>query len=310
MPKKIVITGGSGYVAQNLRKALAGAPDTEVLCLSRMPVAGCKTVQDYAEPEHYAGADVVIHCAALAHIDDNTEEGILQFFRANTELPDKMAKILSEMPKPPRLIFFSSIGAREAERKLEAGYRPANVRKKHPYQLSKLYAERTLASYAPKLDITCLRPPLIYGPGAPGNLGKLISLIQRGWPLPTGMANAPRGYCYIGNLMSAVEYLVENPQGGFHIYEVGDAQGISTRGLVMLLGKVYERTPRQLPIPPALFRWGVTLLGQEKLYSRLFEPLSVDNTALNKIGWQPLFTLAEGLASLKSPGVAAPKIAL
>lgn len=314
MTQHVVITGGSGYVAQNLRKALGGAPNVTVTCLSRHDAPGCTTVADYTDPQHYQNADVVIHCAAMAHTDNNSRAAVLRFFQANTELPDKLANMLAHLPHgakgPPRLIFISSLGARTVEQEIALGRRENVLRQKHPYQLSKLYAERALAAYAPRLDITCLRPPLIYGPGAPGNLAKLIALIQRGLPLPTGRATAPRGYCFIGNLFSAIEHLIAHPQKGFHVYEVGDGESISTRTLVAMLGTVYGKTPRQWPIPPSLFRLAMRAIGQLKIYTRLFEPMPVDNDAMKKIGWTPIFTLAEGLAALKTPGIAAPKITL
>lgn len=310
MPKKIVITGGSGYVAQNLYKSLAGAPDTAVTLLSRAEAPHARVVADYADSALYADCDVIIHCAAKAHTDDTSDAAVEEFFRANMELPSRMAKAISTLPRPPYFIFFSSLGAREVERKLKDGQHPARVRKAHPYQLSKLRAEQALAAYGNRLNISCLRPPLIYGPGAPGNLAKLVQFIERGWPLPTGLAQQPRGYCYIGNLLAAVEHLVNNPQRGFNIYEVGDDMPLSTRTLVAMLGTTYGKTPTQLPVPSWLFKITVSLLGQSKMHTRLFEPLPVDNSALQKTGWRPLFTVAEGLAALKSPGVAAPKIAL
>src|SRR3546814_11374061 len=50
-----------------------------------------------------------------------------------------------------------------------------------------------------------LRPPLLYGPGAPGNFARLPRLVAAGRPLPLASLANRRSPLFVGNLAGAVE---------------------------------------------------------------------------------------------------------
>jgi nucleoside-diphosphate-sugar epimerase len=284
----IIITGGSGYVAQQLIPYLKKL-GYGVLAYSRKQAPHCSVVGDYLTPD-YDDADVVIHTAARAHIKDKSDE----FFTANTALTVDLAHHLAGRAKnkrTARMIFFSSIGAREMERQLADGMDYDAARRLHPYQLSKLEAERRLRMVQ-DLSITCLRPPLVYGPACPGNLPRLMRGIHKGWPLPLGSAMAPRHYISITNLMDAVRHIIDTPNTGFALHDVADAEAISTRSLVERLATMAGLTSRLLTINPTIMRAVMGAAGQARVYNSLFEPLLIQNTLS---GWQPPQSLFDGL---------------
>ncbi|MGE3770611.1 MAG: NAD-dependent epimerase/dehydratase family protein [Bdellovibrionales bacterium] len=281
----IAITGASGYVGWHLAVALK-RDGHNVIAYARRRVPGCTVVSNYLTGTLYDNADVVIHCAGLAHQHANPAK----FYTANAELPVALGRKLADLPKPPRLIFFSSIAAREIERRITSVHDEEIARRRNAYALSKLMAERGLAKVS-GVGVTCVRPPMVYGPHCPGNLPKLFRAIKRCVPLPLGFATAPRHYIYIENLVDAVRHMLAHPDNTF-IHEIADEQPISTRDLCKRLAGEIGRTAILLPVPRFLAKFMLKLAGRRKVYSGLFKELIVRNTLQ---GWRPRYSVHEGI---------------
>lgn len=56
-----------------------------------------------------------------------------------------------------------------------------------------------------------LRPPLVYGPSAPGRFALLLRLVRGGWPLPVAGQSVGRSVIFIDNLLDATELALEHP---------------------------------------------------------------------------------------------------
>ena len=50
-----------------------------------------------------------------------------------------------------------------------------------------------------------IRPPLVYGPGAPGNFAHLMRVLYRGVPLPLGAVYNRRSFVAVENLVSLLD---------------------------------------------------------------------------------------------------------
>lgn len=77
-----------------------------------------------------------------------------------------------------------------------------------PYALSKYEAEQGLQELAVKtgMEVVIIRPPLIYGPGVKGNFQRMLSLVQKGIPLPLGAVSNKRSFVAIENLNSMLVF--------------------------------------------------------------------------------------------------------
>ncbi len=152
-----------------------------------------------------AGVDLVIHLAALAHqFGSQAETRESEFRRVNTLGTARLAEAALRAGVS-RLVMVSSIAA-------VGPFRGAPLTEASPctpdtpYGRSKLEAEqeiqRILASGP--TDWCILRPPLVYGPGNPGNMARLLSLIDRRMPLPVGRIEARRSHLFVGNLVDVL----------------------------------------------------------------------------------------------------------
>ena len=254
--------------------------------------------------------DVVIHLAARAHILKDTAEDIeAEFHRVNSLGTINLAKqAIAKGVK--QFIFISSIGAMATlsqERLNEES--PCNP--DTPYGRSKKAAEEGLITLASQSEMawTILRPTLVYGAGNPGNMERLIKLVELGLPLPLGGINNRRSFLYVGNLVDAIAHTINNPQAFRQIFIISDGEDVSTPELIRHLANCRQQPCQLLPIPSTLLS-GLGWLGtgleswtgknmpfNQTAIERLVGSLYVDNQHIqNTLPWSPPYTLAQGLA--------------
>ncbi len=192
------------------------------------------------------------------------------------------------------MIYLSSIGAAVTER--AGGDR--NLPSPNHYQQSKREAEDALKRLAAEgeMEFLALRPPLVYGAGAPGNFALLLRAVRSGLPLPLAGIDNRRSLMFVGNLVSAISVCLSDPAPLAGIYEVSDAESVSTPELVRRLAAAAGRPARLLPCPPALLQAAARLAGRGEAAASLTGSLEVDSAPFRaRFAWQPPFDLDRAL---------------
>ena len=147
---------------------------------------------------------------------------------------------------------------------------------------------------APKLVI--VRPPLVYGPGNPGNIRRLIGLVDSGWPLPFGRVHNERSLLYVENLVDALLPCLFDPRAAGQTFHVADEEAVSTAELTRLIAELRGRRTLQWPVPSFLLRAAALLAGGRSTTDGLLGSLVVDTAKIGReLGWTPPFFLHEGL---------------
>ena len=239
----------------------------------------------------------VIHLAARAHqLNDQAINPEAEFLRTNCEGTKTLVKaaIASGVK---HFIFISSIGAMTtlSEHTLteESPCHPDS-----PYGRSKLRAEQGLIELCQNSPMTwtILRPTLVYGAGNPGNMERLMKLINTGFPLPLGSINNRKSFVYVGNLVDAMIACLDHPNAKNQTFIVSDGEDLSTTDLIRHLGKALGKSPLLLPIPAELLRLTTKLLGKADIGDRLLGSLQVDSSKIRQmLDWTPPYTVDQGL---------------
>lgn len=302
-PLSVLVTGANGFVGRNLCLSLA---EQGLRVRGSLRTKGASTdvettitgdIDAHTDwHEALQDIEVVVHCAARVHVLEETAADPLAAFRGvNVAGSENLARQAIDAGVK-HFVFLSSIGARIAESSPDA----------NPYQISKLEAERALiaATKDSGMTLTLLRPPLIYGADAPGNLALLLKVIERGLPLPLASIRNARAFLYVGNLCDAVRRCIEAPAIGNRCYEISDGPGVSTPDLIRALAEVRGRTARLFPCPLWLLRLAGRLTGHSAMIERLSDSLHIDMSPLTQeLNWSPPYDLRAGLAtSFKSHG--------
>ncbi|MDZ7662819.1 SDR family oxidoreductase [Thiohalophilus sp.] len=250
-----------------------------------------------------SGMDIVIHLAARAHvINDNGNNSLSELRRVNIDGTLNLAR-QAAAAGVKRFVFLSSIGVNGNSniKPFTEADSPGPV---EPYAQSKLEAEEALQQLSTKtgMEIVIIRPPLVYGPGAPGNFGKLLEWVARGVPLPLGSTHNLRSYVGLDNLVDFIVTCIDHPAAANEVFLVSDGEDLSTTELLRRTAVVMGKPARLVPIPPRLLAISAAALGKRDLARRLLGSLRVDiSKAREVLGWEPPISVDEGLKRAVGP---------
>lgn len=302
----VLVTGAAGFVGAATCAYLA-ARGLRVRAASRAGLGprAPKGVADVAVGEvgpgtdwraALEGASAVVHLAGLAHRGGAAAADRAAFDHTNVEGTLRLAHAALEAGVR-RFVFVSSIGVHghRSDRPLTEADAPAPV---EPYAHSKLEAERRLAALcegAPMRPVV-LRPALVYGPGCPGNLQRLMRLVATGLPLPFGSVTTRRAMVGIDPLVALIEACVHDPRAEGETFVAADVEAPTLRELIVTLAEGMGRRARLLPVPPGLLRTLAGLVGRAADIDRLTAPLRVDACKARRLlGWASPIAQREGL---------------
>jgi UDP-glucose 4-epimerase len=198
-----------------------------------------------------------------------------------------------------RFVFVSSIGVNGAETAARA-FHASDVPAPHsPYSQSKLEAENALQELSRRtgLELVIVRPPLVYGPDAPGNFGALLRAVHRGIPLPFGAVHNRRSLVALDNLVDLLARCTVHPAAGSNTFLVSDGEDVSTPSLLRRAAAALGRRAHLLPVPVAVLRSAAALIGKGGMMQSLCASLQVDTSfTREQLGWSPVVTLDQALA--------------
>ena len=303
---KAVVTGANGFIGQHLCRHLSAA-GWDVRGLTRTAAAGMREIGDLlrlpgaALQEQLHGADIVFHLAGRAHRSDRGRDRRLAeaYRRDNVTLAERMygAALAGGVARFVHLSTIKVLGdVSSVPLTPDAPYAPHGS--KDVYSQSKQKAEQGLQAMAvPATALTIVRPPLVYGPGVRGNFARLVSLVQRGWPIPLGCADADRSLVYVLNLCELLSRLGSD-SAPVRIVHVRDDRDLSVVDLVGLIGVALGKPARCIAVPRPIMRAALTLTGNATTYSSLFESLLVDDADTRRtFSWNPEGDLAQAIGA-------------
>jgi nucleoside-diphosphate-sugar epimerase len=246
------------------------------------------------------GVDVVIHAAARAHImRDEAHAPLAEYRRVNVEGTLNLAR-QAATTGVRRFVFISSIkvnGEATAQgHPFTAVDAPAP---EDAYGLSKAEAEVQLKQVAQEtgMEVTIIRPPLIYGPGVKGNFATLISWVGRGMPLPLGgITQNRRSLVGLDNLVDLILVCADHPKAANQTFLISDGEDLSTTELLRRIGKALRRPACLLWVPSGAISFMAGLVGKKVISQRLIGSLQVDiRKTCELLDWKPSVAVDEGL---------------
>ena len=311
---KILVTGATGFIGSALIKYLSNLPEFSVVGMVRsikdISYSSCVEFRlgeigsENKSTMNLSDIDVIIHTAGRAHVmNDNSANPIDEFRRVNTYGTLDLARLAAEAGVK-RFIFLSSIKVNGESTFIGSPFSIDSIEDpRDAYGVSKYEAEIGLRkmSLETALEVTVIRPPLVYGPGVKGNFSTLIKLLSLRSPLPfASVINNRRSIVGIDNLLSMIATCVRHPKAAHQTFLISDNDDLSTSHLLMLLGACIGK-------PAVLFKFPVVILNLiAKLFflkakaQRIMGTLQVDiSRTCSHLDWEPPFSVEQGMKKLR-----------
>lgn len=309
MTTKLLITGGTGFVGSGLLRRLADEPAFEAVAAVRstgvrLPGSVSSfTINSIGKDTDWSGCldgvEVVIHCAARAHvIRDKTSDPWDEFRTVNVDGTLNFAR-QAAAAGVRRFVFISSVKVNGEGTGQGKQFRPDDVPAPEDfYGASKLEAEIGLKELCRKneMELVIIRPPLVYGPGVKGNFRTLIKLARLPIPLPFGRIRNQRSMVYLDNLVDFVLLASEHPAAASETFIVSDGDDLSTTRLLRLLRQGLRHRPLLIPVPEGWLQNVLSAMGKAGLARRLMGSLQVDSgKARTLLGWVAPYSVETGI---------------
>ena len=182
------------------------------------------------------GADLVVHCAAIAGIDTVVKSPVMTM-RVNMVGSANVLEAASQLPRCERVVCFSTseVFGQYGFRSRETDQTVIGIvgEARWTYAVSKLAEEHMALAYwrEKMLPTTVVRPFNIYGPGQVGE-GALRTFIQKAIRNETieihGDGTQIRAWCYVDDMVEGVLMAMRHPRAIGESFNIGNARAITT----------------------------------------------------------------------------------
>ncbi len=291
----ILVTGATGFLGRELCSWLSSS-GFKVRAVIRSETLGFSdNIESVIIPdinsttdwtEALVGVDCVIHCAAISSASSRaTPRQARQMHELNV-LGTK--RLVEEAAKKAvrRFIFISSIKVNGSGTSRNSGFTendpPAPV---DSYGLSKWAAECAIREVecSGGIEVVILRPPLVYGEGAKGNLNKLTKLIRLGIPLPFKSIVNERSILSLDNAMDIILRCINSKSVAGETLLIADRVPITTPHLLRQLANDAARPLILFAVPAWVLRVVAFMFGKTEEIERLMDSLVINSSKLETL---------------------------
>ena len=292
--KKLLFTGGTGFLGKNVMPILKQQYDVTTCGITPDDMIKANLAKEVPTlPERY---DVVLHACGKAHVVPKTEAEKQAFYDVNYQGTVNLCKALENAGIPKALVFISTVAVYGCEYgDLITEEHP--LEGTSPYAESKIMAERFLTEWSSKNGVVLgiLRPSLLAGKDAPGNLGAMVKGIKKGYYMNIAGGKVVKSILMAEDIARLVPLLEE--KGG--VYNVCDTRQPSFGEISMSVAKQLGKgKPLNVPYWMAwcMAKVGDLLGNKAPINSykldKMTKSLTFSNEKARKeLGWEPLDVL-------------------
>lgn len=317
---KFLVTGATGFIGSRLVPHLQSEGHA-VVALSRrgnalpdgQPTRAIDLASEVLPDDWLHGIDVVVHLAGIAHQDASDAA----YHLLNVEVTRTLARSAAAAGVRT-FIFMSSVKAMGPAQSAHAREEFDCETPATAYAASKLAAEEGLrehfeagllqgATPGSAMSILILRPALVYGEGAKGNLPRLAKAVSIGVPCPPAVGS--RSMVSLTSLIELVALIAASPPAGLHLWIACDDDSYSTADLFKALRRAKGRSDGAAWLPLWVWRAGAAILdlaaGERpgSTFEKMFGFERYSNQAVKAMtGWRPTGDLLRWVQSRAEHG--------
>jgi len=304
--KRILVTGGAGFISSNFVRHLLAKTPFEVVSLDALTYAGnVENLADVMSHERLSfvqgdvrdaqlvrdvvsNVDVIVNAAAESHVEKSIRDGGSEFVRTNVEGTQVLLDAIRQAPVERFILVSSSEVYGTAVAAPMDEVHPLNPRS--PYAATKAGADRLAYSYyvTYRLPIVIVRPFNNYGPRQHPEkvIPRFITQALADEPLTVhGDGHATRDWLHVDDTAEAIEAVIEAPIGRLS----GEVINLAT-GRDISVEEIADKVLEALGKPRSLKRYTAERPGQVDRH------IGSTEKARSLLGWSARTTFDEGLS--------------
>lgn len=292
--KRLLFTGGTGFLGKNVMPLLM--EKYEVVTCGITPDDAIQANLAKEAPKFDQHFDIVLHACGKAHVVPKTEAEKQAFFDVNYQGTVNLCSALEKVGVPKALVFISTVAVYGCEYgNLITEEHPLNGGS--PYAKSKIMAEKYLTEWGKKHNVVLgiLRPSLLAGKNAPGNLGAMVNGVRKGFYMNIAGGSVVKSILMAEDIAHILPFLIE--KGG--IYNVCDTRQPSFGELsISVAEQLGKRKPMSIPywLAWCMAKVGDLLGSKAPINSyklkKMTKSLTFSNEkARRELGWEPMDVL-------------------
>ena len=291
---KLLFTGGTGFLGKNIMPLLQQQYEVTTCGITAEDKINANLANSVPSlPEYY---NIVLHAAGKAHVVPKTEAEKQLFYDINYTGTINLCKALEKVGVPRSLVFISTVAVYGCEfGDMITEEHPLNG--ETPYAESKRMAEDFLRDWCNKNNVILgiLRPSLLAGKDAPGNLGVMVNGVRKGFYMNIDGGKVIKSILMAEDIARVLPRLIE--KGG--IYNVCDTRQPSFGELSVSVAKqLGKNKPLSIPYWMAwcMAKVGDILGSKAPINSYKLEKMTKSLTFSNEkarkeLNWEPLDVL-------------------
>lgn len=293
--KALLFTGGTGFLGKNVMPLLQSQFKITTCGITPEDMIKVNLAKDV--PELDKRYEIVLHACGKAHVVPKTEAEKQAFFDVNYQGTVNLCAGLEKVGVPNALIFISTVAVYGLEYGSEIT-EDAPLNGDSPYAKSKIMAEEYLTKWCKEHGVVLgiLRPSLLAGKNAPGNLGAMVNGVRKGFYMNIAGGKVTKSVLMAEDIARILPLVAE--KGG--IYNVCDTRQPSFGELsVSVARQLGKRKPISIPYWMAwcMAKVGDLLGSKAPINSYKLEKMTKSLTFSNdkarkELGWEPLDVLS------------------
>ena len=252
------VIGGSGFIGQRLVSALKQlGGEIRVLSRKKQPdydTIVCDLESEVIPDQALNNVHTVFYLAGFAHDmrDASKIESLYQ--KVNVDATIELAKLAVKIGVK-KFVFISSVKAGvggvfgECATEIDQGISEGvygKTKRKAELELLKIGKES-------RMNVSIIRPSLVYGPGVKGNLQLMLSGIMKGWFLPLPETSNKRSMIHVDDLVRALLLVADDDRANGEIFIATDGIPHSSREIYNAMCGVIGKSIPKWSVPKILF---------------------------------------------------------
>ena len=274
--RKILITGGNGFVGRSLSNLLKSKSEDIIDTVDIDTLNLC----EWDAVTKISKYDVIVHLAGKSFVPDSFKEP-LSFYNNNIQsMLNMLEKAKADSSK---VIFFSTyVYGPPSYLPIDEKH---NTNPQNPYTQSKLICEDLCQAYHRDfgVPVTIFRPFNIYGPGQRSAffIPTIINQINNEI-IQLNDSRPRRDFIFIDDVIDAVYLSIINNENSFRIYNLGSGVSTSIKEIVNLIIKLSSSK-------------SLVKFSEDIRQGEILDTVADISKIKNELGWSPEISIDKGI---------------